>query len=148
MTDNPPLPGSIRLPDGAWVRGRGLRRPQPTSPAPQFGLYLGSARLRRDHDASLGWPHTWLDWPDFRLPRDQDAAVREIRALHERARAGEAVEVACAGGVGRTGTVIACLAVLAGVDPTEAVSWTRQHHHPRAVETPGQRRWVRRFTRD
>ncbi|WP_435061433.1 protein-tyrosine phosphatase family protein [Amycolatopsis thermoflava] len=148
MTDNPPLPGSFRLPDGAWVRGRGLRRPRPTGPAPQFGLYLGSARLRRDHDPSLGWPHTWLDWPDFRLPRDQDAAVREIRALHERARAGEAVEVACAGGVGRTGTVIACLAVLAGVDPTEAVSWTRQHHHPRAVETPGQRRWVRRFTRD
>ncbi|MFD4194616.1 protein-tyrosine phosphatase family protein [Amycolatopsis thermoflava] len=148
MTDNPPLPGSIRLPDGAWVRGRGLRRPQPIGPAPQFGLYLGSARLRRDHDANLEWPHTWLDWPDFRLPRDQDAAVREIRALHERARAGEAVEVACAGGVGRTGTVIACLAVLAGVDPTEAISWTRQHHHPRAVETPGQRRWVRRFTRD
>ncbi|AXB42433.1 protein-tyrosine phosphatase family protein [Amycolatopsis albispora] len=141
------LPGSLQLPDGSWVRGRGLRRPLPPGPTPDFGLYLGSRRLRREHDAGLHWPHTWLQWPDFWLPRDRDAAIREIRALHDRARAGEAVEVACAGGVGRTGTVLACLAVLAGTDPADAVAWTRRHHSPRAVETPWQRRWVRRFPR-
>ncbi|PSL48667.1 protein-tyrosine phosphatase [Saccharothrix carnea] len=140
-----PLAGGLRLPDGSWVRGRGLRHPTPAGPVPDFGLYLGSARLRRAHDAVLSWPHTWLEWPDFRLPRDRDAAVREIRALHARARAGEAVEVACGGGVGRTGTALACLAVLAGTDPAHAVAWTRRHHHPRAVETPWQRRWVTRF---
>ncbi|OLF17425.1 protein-tyrosine phosphatase family protein [Actinophytocola xanthii] len=140
-----PLAGGIQLPDGSWVRGRGLRHPLPAGPAPDFGLYLGSHRLRRKHDATLGWPHTWLEWPDFRLPRDHDAAVREIRALHDRARAGEAVEVACGGGIGRTGTVLACLAVLAGVDPPQAVAWSRQHHNPRAVETPWQRRWILRF---
>lgn len=140
-----PLTGSLRLPDGAWVRGRGLRRPAPDGPAPEFGLYLGSPKLRRRHESALTWPSAWLDWPDFRLPRDRDAAVREIRALHERARAGEAVEVACGGGIGRTGTVIACLAVLSGVDPSEAVAWAREHHHPKAVETPWQRRWVARF---
>ncbi|MFJ6671747.1 protein-tyrosine phosphatase family protein [Actinosynnema sp. NPDC091369] len=143
-----PLAGSIRLPDGSWVRGRGLRHPLPAGPLPDFGLYLGSRRLRRARDADLTWSHTWLEWPDFRLPRDDAAAVREIRALHDRARAGEAVEVCCGGGVGRTGTVLACLAILAGVDPADAVAWTRRHHNPRAVETPWQRRWVIRFPRE
>lgn len=139
------LPGSLPLPDGTRVRGRGLRDPAPDGPVPDFGLYLGSGRLRRRHEPGLSWPSAWLDWPDFLLPRDRDEAVRQIRALHERARSGEAVEVACGGGVGRTGTVIACLAVLSGVDPSEAVAWAREHHHPRAVETPWQRRWVTRF---
>ncbi|TMR02665.1 protein tyrosine phosphatase [Actinomadura soli] len=139
------LTGALQLPDGTRVRGRGLRDPLPDGPAPDFGLYLGSDRLRRRHEPEMGWPAAWIEWPDFLLPRDPDAAVRDIRALHERARSGAAVEVACGGGVGRTGTVIACLAVLSGVEPSEAVAWAREHHHPRAVETPWQRRWVTRF---
>jgi hypothetical protein len=139
------LDGAIRLPDGCWVRGRGLRRPQPAGPAPDYGLYLGTGLLRRRHGQVLSWPHDWIDWPDFLLPRDRDRAVARIRALHDRAHAGERVEVACGGGVGRTGTVIACLAVLAGVSPVDAVGWTRANYHHRAVETPWQRRWVSRF---
>ncbi|WP_141580034.1 protein-tyrosine phosphatase family protein [Actinomadura sp. WMMA1423] len=139
------LTGAIELPDGTLVRGRGLRDPLPDGPVPDFGLYLGSGRLRRRHEPALRWPSEWIDWPDFLLPRDGDEAVRRIRALHERARSGASVEVACGGGVGRTGTVIACLAVLSGAAPSEAVSWAREHHHPRAVETPWQRRWVTRF---
>jgi hypothetical protein len=139
------LTGAITLPDGSPVRGRGLRNPVPAGPLPEFGLYLGSARLRRGHDHLLTWPHEWIDWPDFLLPRDRDDAIAKIRALHERANAGEAVEVACGGGVGRTGTVVACLAVLSGVPSREAVGWTRANHHHRAVETPWQRRWVQNF---
>ncbi|WP_067449832.1 phosphatase domain-containing protein [Actinomadura macra] len=139
------LDGALQLPDGSWIRGRGLRDPAPPGPAPDFGLYLGSGRLRRRHEGTLHWPREWIEWPDFLLPRDPVLAVRHIRALHERARAGDAVEVACGGGVGRTGTVIACLAVLSGLDATAAVAWTREHHHHRAVETPWQRRWVARF---
>ncbi|MGW0483041.1 protein-tyrosine phosphatase family protein [Nonomuraea sp. NPDC003214] len=141
------LEGAFQLPDGSWVRGRGLRNPLPPGPVPAYGLYLGSPRMRREHDAGLTWAHDWLEWPDFLLPRDRDAAVEHIRALHGRARAGEAVEVACGGGVGRTGTVLACLAVLSGLTPPEAVRWTREHHHRRAVETPWQRRWIARFPR-
>ncbi|MGH3881468.1 MAG: protein-tyrosine phosphatase family protein [Actinophytocola sp.] len=139
------LTGAIRLPDGAWVRGRGLRLPTPAGPVPELGLYLGSRRLWARHREALGWPQRWLDWPDFLLPRDRDLAVGQIRALHELARAGRRVEVACGGGVGRTGTVVACLAVLAGVPASEAVGWTRAHYREGAVETPWQRAWVRRF---
>lgn len=143
----PSLVGAVQLPDGSWIRGRGLRRPAPSGERPDFGLYLGSRRLCRRHDDELSWQHEWIEWPDFLLPRDHDQAVRRIHALYERARSGAAVEVACGGGVGRTGTVIACLAVLAGVDPADAIAWTREHHHPRAVETPWQRRWVTHFSR-
>ncbi|MFC6094178.1 protein-tyrosine phosphatase family protein [Saccharothrix sp. BKS2] len=136
------LPGAIELPDGAAVRGRGLRNPAPEG-TPDHGLYLGSNRMRRAH--SFPWSHEWVEWPDFRLPRDHDRAVELIRDLHARALAGERVEVACGGGIGRTGTAVACLAVLAGVPAAEAVAWTRAHYHRRAVETPWQKRWVARF---
>ncbi|WP_158843293.1 protein-tyrosine phosphatase family protein [Saccharothrix deserti] len=141
------LSGAIELPDGAFVRGRGLRKPTPEG-APDYGLYLGSPRMRRSVPAraeGLPWPHEWIEWPDFRLPKSPERAVALIRDLHARAVAGERVEVACGGGVGRTGTVIACLAVLAGVPSGEAVAWTRAHYNRHAVETPWQKRWVARF---
>jgi hypothetical protein len=136
---------TLVLPDGTPVRGRGLRHGPVSGPAPDFGLYLGTARLRRRHAESLPWPQEWISWPDFLLPRDRIAAVAAIRALHARAASGESVEVACSGGVGRTGTVIACLAVLAGLSPADAIPWTRTHYHPHAIETPWQRHWVLRF---
>jgi len=118
-----------------------LRNPKPAGPDPEFGLYLGSHRLQARH--TFGWAHEWIDWPDFALPRDSRRAVELIRDLHQRAQDGQRVEVACGGGIGRTGTVVALLAVLAGVPADDAVSWTRTNYHRRAVETPWQRRWVR-----
>jgi len=50
-----------------------------------------------------------------------------------------------AGGRGRTGTALACLAVLDGVPPREAVAYVREHYEPRAAETPSRRRYVTRF---
>lgn len=52
----------------------------------------------------------------------------------------ERVEIACAGGRGRTGTALACLAALDGVPACEAVAYVREHYDPRAVETLWQRR--------
>lgn len=65
---------------------------------------------------------------------------------YRRARAGERVEVACRGGTGRTGTVIACMTVLAGHPAADAVAWTRSHYRAHAVETRGQRHWVTWFS--
>jgi hypothetical protein len=62
---------------------------------------------------------------------------------HRRALAGERVEVACGGGVGRTGTALAALAMLDGLAAHEAIGWVRSRYHPRAVETPWQRWWLR-----
>lgn len=134
------LTGSVLLPDGTAVRGRGRRDPLPGGPLPEFGLYPGKPGAWQ-----LDWPAEWIDWPDFRTPRDDEAAAAAIVRAYERARAGLRVEVACTGGTGRTGTVLACMAILAGHPADDAVAWTRRTYRRHAVETPGQRRWVRWF---
>ena len=58
----------------------------------------------------------------------------------------ERVEIACGGGRGRTGTALACMAVLDGVPRDEAVTYVREHYDARAVETPWQRRYVAHFS--
>ncbi|MEV4970456.1 protein-tyrosine phosphatase family protein [Streptomyces scopuliridis] len=138
-TWDPEATGVLRLPSGRLVRGRGLRRPLPPGPAPVFGLYL----LGHEPPA-VAWESRWLRWPDFRLPSDRAAAAGALREAWERAGS-ERVEVACGGGIGRTGTALACLAVLDGVPRGEAVAYVREHYARRAVETPWQRRFVTRF---
>jgi len=80
-------------------------------------------------------------WPDFRTPASTEDAVAVLREAFERA-ATERVEIACRGGVGRTGTALAAIAVLAGVPGPEAVAWVRARYDRRAAETLWQRRWV------
>ncbi|WP_412540630.1 protein phosphatase [Longispora sp. K20-0274] len=140
MTWDPTAPGVLRLPSGRLVRGRALRRPLPPGPLPAFGVYL-LGRTPPD----VPWASTWLRWPDFRLPADRPAARAAFAAAWRRAES-ERVEVACGGGRGRTGTALACLAVLDGVPPVEAVAYVREHYDRHAVETPWQRRYVRQFT--
>ena len=136
---DPALAGVLRLPSGRLIRGRALLRPRPGGPSPDFGLYL----LGREPPV-VEWESRWLRWPDFGLPSDPAAARDALREAWARAKA-ERVEIACAGGHGRTGTALACLAVLDGVPRREAVRYVRAHYAPRAVETPGQRRFVSRF---
>lgn len=132
-------PGVLALPSGRLVRGRGVRRPLPDGPRPEFALHLLGRR-----PTSVEWDSRWVRWPDFRLPTDRADAADALREAWGRAP-GERVELACGGGRGRTGTALACLAVLDGVPPGEAVAFVRAHYHPRAVETPWQRRYVRGF---
>lgn len=142
MTDtwNPADPGVLRLPSGRLVRGRGLRRPlDGSAPTPSYALYL----LGRQ-PPPVTWEFRWIRWPDFRLPADRAEARAALTEAWERA-AGERVEIACGGGRGRTGTALACLAVLDGVPAEEAVDFVRSHYDRRAVETPWQKRYVRRF---
>jgi len=137
---DPGAPGVMRLPSGRLVRGRSLRRPPPDGLRPAFGVYL----LGRP-PPEVPWAWRWLRWPDFRLPADPDQARSTLAEAWRRAAA-ERVELACAGGRGRTGTALACLAILDGVPAAQAVSYTREHYDRRAVETPGQRRFVARWT--
>jgi hypothetical protein len=136
---DPAAAGVLALPSGRVVRGRGLRRPVPAGPDPHFALYLLGRR-----PPPVPWEARWLRWPDFWLPSDPAAAATSLREAWERAGAGR-VEIACAGGIGRTGTSLACLAVLDGLPGDQAIAYVRRHYAPRAVETPWQRRFVTRF---
>jgi len=126
--------GVVRLPGGGLVRGRRLG--DAPSPA-DFTLVLAGGPVP-------DWPHRHVRWRDFWVPSDTDDALDALREARRRAAAGERVEVACRGGVGRTGTALAALAVLDGLTPAEAVYWVRQNYHRKAVETPWQRWWLRR----
>lgn len=138
-TWDPAAAGILRLPSGRTLRGRALRRPVPDGDVPEFGLYLLGAP-----PPPVGWETRWLRWPDFRLPADRaDARAALLEAW--RRSDGERVEVACGGGRGRTGTALACIAVLDGVPAREATAYVRAHYDRHAVETPGQRRYVARF---
>jgi hypothetical protein len=135
-----PATGVVELPSGRRVRGRGLRSGVTDGPEPHLAVYLlGSP------PGPVPWESRWVRWPDFRLPDDRDGVRAVLCEAWERA-VDERVELACEGGRGRTGTAIACLAILDGVPADVAVAWVRTHYHPLAVETPWQRRYVRRFS--
>ncbi|HTU13708.1 MAG TPA: hypothetical protein VMF31_00800 [Solirubrobacterales bacterium] len=135
-----PAPAVLELPDGARLRGRGLRAGAIPDPAPEWGLYLLGAR-----PPETSWPSRWVRWPDFRLPRDRDDARSAFEQAHALALDGRRVEVACAGGRGRTGTALACIAQLGGVAPEAAIDWVRENYDSHAIETPWQKRYVRHF---
>lgn len=128
--------GVVCLPDGRLIRGTGVRRSRGQVPAPKFAVYL----LGRDPRVT-DWPSRWVRWPDFRLPTSTEDAVDALRQAHELA-ASERVEIACGGGIGRTGTALAVLAVMSGIPADEAVEWVRANYHPRAVDTGRQRAWI------
>jgi hypothetical protein len=129
--------GVLELGAGRGVRGRSLRAGLPdTGPPPEWGLYLlGSP------SPPTPWAQRWVRWRDFGLPADRLDAVDALREALRRS-AVERVEIACAGGVGRTGTALAALLVLEGEAADDAVMHVRRHYHPRAVETPWQRAWL------
>jgi protein-tyrosine phosphatase len=151
---------AVRFPDGTQVLAGAIGGARRTSP--DLGLYAYGHAIRRAstsgrvinllsrralHGGSWtpSWEAWWLHWPDFGVPGDgREAAARIVAAFH-RAKSGDVVEVRCYGGTGRTGTMLACMAVLAGVAPDEAIAWVRREYRPRAVERPSQERWVAWF---
>jgi protein-tyrosine phosphatase len=131
--------GVLALPSGRLIRGRGLMRPAPDGPDPEFALYVVASE-----PYGVGWEFRWVEWADFGLPSDPLALREALVDAWERAER-ERVEVGCMGGRGRTGTALACIAVLDGVPADQAVEYVRRHYHPDAVETVEQHRFVADF---
>jgi len=125
----------VRFPDGTSITASPLCARQEDARGRDFGLYMDPA-----------WAPSWnaelIDWPDFGLPADTEMAAGQIMAAFTRAKNGEQVEIGCIGGLGRTGTVLACMAILAGVPDDQAVQWVRANYDSRAVETLEQTKWV------
>ncbi len=133
------MPGTlITLPCGSRVRAAASYHRREHDSERSFGLYL-------DPHWAPSWPAEVVGWENLGLPHDFEVAAVAIRSAYERARRGELVEIGCQAGIGRTGTVIACMAILAGVAPTQAVAWVRANYLVRAVETRSQEWWVAWF---
>jgi protein-tyrosine phosphatase len=127
----------VALPDGTKIIAVSFDAVDPYArdQQPDYGLYL-------DRQWQPPWVHGHLDWPDFGVPGDPALLLTALRSVIDRARTGERVEVGCLGGHGRTGTALACLAVLTGHPATDAVAWVRANYCPRAVETADQEAFV------
>jgi protein-tyrosine phosphatase len=82
--------------------------------------------------------------PDFGRSADRDELVAFVDDLLDRLRRGETIYLHCRAGIGRTGTVLACLLKRAGAvdDP---VTLVRAIYDPRALETEEQQRFARGF---
>ncbi len=130
----------VVLPDGTSIMAASFDADDPYTRGrpPDFGLYL-------DPRWQPPWPHDHLDWPDFSVPASMSAVVAALRAVLDRARAGQRVEVACLGGHGRTGTAVAWLAILSGQPAPTAVEWVRTTYCRSAVETAEQETFVAQF---
>ena len=128
----------VRFPDGTAVEGLAHSERCVQKPSRDFGLYL-------DPCWAPSWHAETLTWPDHGVPADPLSAGRSICRAFARAQQGQHVEVGCIGGLGRTGTVLACMAILAGVPVADAVPWVRRHYRPCAVETLEQEAWVAWF---
>jgi len=128
----------VRLPNGIVLTARALVERRARDPERDYGLYLDPAWRPT-------WPADVIEWPDFGLPSDPRAAAAAIAAAYRRATDGARIEIGCIGGAGRTGTVIACMAVLAGLPAGDAVDWVRGNYRRDAVETADQARWVSWF---
>lgn len=106
-------------------------------PPGAFGLCLDAGAPNRAEAALT------LDIEDLGLP--EPAALRATLDALKAAMArepGRLFYIGCRAGLGRTGTVLACLAAECGV-PGDPVAWVRAQHDPRAVETPAQEAFAR-----
>jgi len=128
----------VTLPDGTPIRASSIFDGVEDDPTRDFGLYMDAR-----------WKPTWssdtIDWRDFGLPSDGARAATQIRDAFLRAKTGQSVEIGCLGGLGRTGTALACMAVLTGLDAQSAIVWVRKNYRPEAVETADQEEWVAWF---
>jgi protein-tyrosine phosphatase len=134
----------VTFPDGTVVLAQGRLGliPSVRSRKLDYAVYLDE---RWHSDPEVTWPYRVIDWPDFGLPNDERELFDVIVDVHDRAKRGELVEIACYGGLGRTGTFLSCLAVCAGVPRSDAVDCVREHYDRRAVETSQQREFIERF---
>jgi len=131
---------AVQLPNGRQVRAVSFDATSPygRTEQPDYGLYL-------DPHWQPPWPHDHLQWPDFGVPDDLGLLHKALTELLDRAGHGELVEMGCLGGHGRTGTALACAAILAGEKADSAVRWVRSSYCSAAIETAAQERFIERF---
>lgn len=98
----------------------------------------------RSRAQGLGMRVRSLPIPDGGVP-SVDEAVPLAEELAHAAATGEKVAVHCRAGLGRSGTIVACTLIAAGLDPDGAVAAVRRARGPATVERGDQEAFVDRF---
>jgi atypical dual specificity phosphatase len=145
----------LRRDQGTWIEpDRLLACAYPRTDAALAGLAARGVSLlinlrEQAHDpdrlARYRLAEIHLPVPDFLPPTPAQIEVG-VGAIEERVAAGQVVAVHCRGGLGRTGTLLACYLVSRGYGADEAIAAIRALR-PGSVENNGQVAAVRAYAR-
>lgn len=94
---------------------------------------------------AAGLVYRWLPIPDQGTPGAVEASEL-VRWCREATGRGESVVLTCMGGLGRSGTLAACVLVDAGLTPDASIAAVRDARGPRALENLAQEDFVEEFT--
>ena len=109
-------------------------------PIPKFGLYADPVWKTKSRNE-------FINWPDFNAPSHPKLAFYQIASAYQLALKAN-VEIGCIGGHGRTGTILACMAILdKDLDPDQAIDFTRSTYCNLAIETSSQESYIDLFWR-
>jgi protein-tyrosine phosphatase len=92
--------------------------------------------------AGLSWSHFPI--PDVGVPASLAETSRRVSTIVRDLEAGRTTIVHCRAGLGRSGTIAACVLVAAGTAPDKAIAAVRAAR-PGAIESPAQAVFVREF---
>jgi hypothetical protein len=98
----------------------------------------------RDAAERAGMRSLWFPITDGWTPPTPGAPIPLVREVCDHLANGDTVVIHCMGGLGRAGTIAACVLVARGVAPSRAVELVREAR-PGAVENRAQVTFVRRF---
>ena len=113
-------------------------------PIPEVGIYLDDYWMRKlTGFAAVGmpspvkwhWPFVVIDWPDMGVMSDAEIKL-VINVTVKAIKGGKRVEIACMGGHGRTGTLLAMLRTAIGkMSAKEAIESLRKDYCKKIVES-------------
>jgi hypothetical protein len=110
----------------------------------EFEMNAASIPNLRAAVKRAGMTSLWFPIPDVSTPGSPEDPVPLVREIHARMAAGDTVVLHCMGGLGRAGTIAACVLAARGVEPPRAVEIVRAAR-PGALETASQVAFVARF---
>ena len=129
----------VKFPNDVTVYASSRHDRKADDDIPDWGLYVDSSW----RPAGLA---TFIPWTDHGQPKiNWHLAASAIIDAYDKAKQGLSVEIGCIGGHGRTGTVLACMAILSGVKPDEACAWVWANYCGHAIEDDSQVWWIEWF---
>jgi ADP-ribosyl-[dinitrogen reductase] hydrolase len=98
----------------------------------------------RDAIRAHGMKSDWFPIPDGGVPTSTAEIVATVRTARSAIATGERVVLHCRGGLGRAGTVAACILISLGETADDAIVRVREAR-PRAIENARQELFVEQF---